>query len=987
MKKTFLCVLLLFSLFAALAAQSSDSYESDSVNEDINEQYETFSWSPVAKAKQYGVTIEKWDEAQEIWTDFKEVKTNEATLEVLFTPGLYRVSICVYNFIGRKSAPSDWVQFKILEENVPYLNDKLLTKNGFWNVPVLNLNHSGTEASDSADSLEYITPEKDFGQNTMLVKGRNIFSPKTEFYLIPKEEGEGQAFINLSDDRREQKLNILYRNSKEYSVVVSYDPSILKPGYYSLEVRNQGDNRDSVDILVVDNSSFQIFPDKGFEIDSHYSVNSILLGSTSEYEISIDGKGLNSSMEFYFEPTTGPYAYPFETQMLRTRSPLTITETSKKDDSTGEVKLVCDTQNLRTGYYNLVAKDWDGTISKFLCLVKNPFETDYTKSIKKLKSKFNKKTEYVDFSIQDARFSENKTYTLVSEYDSDIDSNNKVPLNLSNNGKKLVAKLSPNQLTFGKYALMIEDEYSSDVVYCTIDNTLKITTTKMSDEAIEKAFFRTPKTDAEVTLDTDDTGSIQFSDSKIEMTKRMPPLFSNVRLDLSLLEDNGKVVDAEIDLLNFKYVSLALGYENTNISNAVTHGMFSVLRFELDNQYFAPYLGAGIGINLMPPVDGIETFDDAINMFKDKNQYYATAQLGAKILTIFDVRYNLIYNNVFGVGPYFTERFSFGTTFPIRNYKFKRKVVTQAAQISKPGVMNVTNFLAPDSKVDSVTILQSSSIGGFEGFSNIEKVSIDTTVQIIDENAFRGCENLYSVSFEERYDTEGKPLTIKSNAFAGDNLIDTIYLPYRTSVVHSGAFANWTNGQNIILCWNEDDETQRDLTGLKNCAASVHYENGDLFNATFKTPLEDERNWVPLNNLEIENVSILQDEKYTLGIRLRGVGNKWYKTELDTWINQESSADVIDFLKSGDTLSFMAQGNGNKYDVILTTQDGGYFYYRFDTDADELVRVEVPYKKFKKYDYSSQKKLDVNNIKMFCIMPMCKGEWNNISFFDFEVTK
>ena len=177
MKKTFLCVLLLFSLFAALAAQSSDSYESDSVNEDINEQYETFSWSPVPKAKQYGVTIEKWDEAQEIWTDFKEVKTNEATLEVLFTPGLYRVSICVYNFIGRKSAPSDWVQFKILEENVPYLNDKLLTKNEYWKVPVLKLNNSGTQTLDSDDALDFITPEKDFGQNTMLVKGRNIFSP------------------------------------------------------------------------------------------------------------------------------------------------------------------------------------------------------------------------------------------------------------------------------------------------------------------------------------------------------------------------------------------------------------------------------------------------------------------------------------------------------------------------------------------------------------------------------------------------------------------------------------------------------------------------------------------------------------------------------------------------------------------------------------------------------------------------------------------
>ena len=986
MKKTFLCVFLLFSLFAALAAQSSDSYESDSVNEDINEQYETFSWSPVPKAKQYGVTIEKWDEAQEIWTDFKEVKTNESTLEVLFTPGLYRVSICVYNFIGRKSAPSDWVQFKILEENVPYLNDKLLTKNEYWKVPVLKLNNSGTQTLDSDDALDFITPEKDFGQNTMLVKGRNIFSPKTEFYLIPKEEGGEQAFVNWSDDnRKEQKLNILYRNSKEYSVVVSYDPSILKPGYYSLEVRNQGSYIDDIDILVVDNSSFQIFPDKGFEIDSHYSVNSILLGNTSTCEISIDGKGLNSSMEFYLEPATGPYAYPFESQMPRSLSSLQIESNDKKGDSTGEVTLLCNTSELRTGYYNLVAKDWDGTTSKFLCLIKNPFATDYTKSIKKLKSKFNKKTEYVDFSIQDARFSEYKTYTLVSEYNPDIDSNNKVPLNLEDNGKKLIAKLSPSQLTFGKYALMIEDEYSSDVVYCTIDNTLKISATKLSDEAIEKAFFRTPKKDSEVTLDTDDTGSIQFSDSKIEMTKRMPPLFSNVRLDLSLLEDNGKIIDAEIDLLNFKYVSLALGYENTNISNAVSHGMFSVLRFAFDNQYFAPYLGAGIGINLLPPVDGIESFDDAIDMFKNKNQYYGTAQLGAKILTIFDVRYNLIYNNIFGVSPYFTETISFGTTFPIRNYKFKRKVITQTAQISKPGVMNVTNFIEADAKVDSVTILQSSSIGGFEGFTNLEKVNIDTTVQIIDENAFRGCENLYSVSFEERFDREGKPLTIKTNAFAGDNLIDTLYLPYRTSVVQSGAFANWTNGQNIILCWNADDTTQRDLTGLKNCAASVHYENGDLFNATFKTPLEDERNWVPLNNLEIENVSILQDDKYTLGIRLRGLGNKWYKTELDTWINQESPADVIDFLKSGDALSFMAQGNGNKFDVILTTQDGGYFYYRFDTEAEELVRVEIPFKKFKKYAYSSQKKLDVNNIKMFCIMPMCKGEWNEVSCFDFEV--
>lgn len=984
MKKTFVFILLLFSLFAALTAQTSAS-AADSVNEDINEQYETFSWSPVAKAKQYGVTIQKLDISSEEWTDFKEVKTNETTLEVLFSPGTYRVSICVYNFIGRKSKPSDWVQFKILEENVPYLNDKLLTKNVFWNVPVLKLNNSATQPLVSDNALDFIKPEKDFGQNTMLVKGRNIFSPKTEFYLIPKEEGEGQPFVNWSDERREQKLNILYRNSKEYSVVVSYDPSTLKPGYYSLEVRNQGSYKDAVDILVVDNSSFQISPDKGFEIDSHYSVNSILLGKSETYELSIDGKGLNSSMEFYFEPTTGPYVYPFESQLLRTRSSLQVESAAKKSESTGEVTLLCNTQELRTGYYNLVAKDWDGTTSKFLCLVKNPFANDYTKSIKKLKSKFNKRTDYVDFTIQDARFSTDKTYTLVSEYNSETDSNNKVPLTLLSNGKKLTAKLSPNQLTFGKYALMIEDEYTSDVVYCTIDNSLKISTTRLSEEAIEKAFFRTPKKDAEVTLDADDTGSIIFADSKVEMKKRMPPLFSNVRFDLSILEEGGRLFDLEMDVLHFKYASLSLGYENEAIHEDTTHRMFSMLRFELDNEYFAPYLGAGMGLNIIPPYDGISSFDDFLGIFKDKNQYYATAQLGVKLLTILDVRYNLVYNNVFGANPYFSENISFGTTFPIRSYKFKRKVITQEAQITKPGVMNVTNFIEPQAKVDSVTILQSSSIGGFEGFMNLEKVDIDASVQVIDENAFRNCENLTTVFFEERYDTEGLPLTIKANAFANDNMIDTIYLPYRTSVVNSGAFANWTNGQNIILCWTEEDETQRDLTGLKNCTASVHYANGELFNGNFDTPLDDERNWVPLNNLEIENVSILQDNKYLLGMRLKGVGNKWYKTELATWINQDSPASVTDFLKSGNSLSFMAQGNGNKYDVIITTQDGGYFHYTFKTDDKDLVRIEVPYKKFKKYAYSSQKKLDVNNIKMFCIMPMCNGEWNDVSFFDFEV--
>ena len=218
-------------------------------------------------------------------------------------------------------------------------------------------------------------------------------------------------------------------------------------------------------------------------------------------------------------------------------------------------------------------------------------------------------------------------------------------------------------------------------------------------------------------------------------------------------------------------------------------------------------------------------------------------------------------------------------------------------------------------------------------------------------------------------------------------MIDTIYLPYRTIKVEAAAFAEWTNGQNIILEWNSDDTFERDLSGLQYCSATVHYLNGEIFKGSFATPLDDERNWVKINELDIKNVSVLEDDIYVLGMRVRGRGRKWYRTELDSWINQSSPQQALDYIKSGDRIIFKVQGDGNKYDFVLTTEEGGYFYYRFATEEGEVTTVEIPYKKMKKYSYSSQKKLDVNNIKMFCIMPMCKDEYNEASFFDFEVVK
>ncbi len=988
MKRTFLCLLLLFSLFSTLAAQSTDS-------ETVNEQYEQFSWDPVAKAKQYGVTIEKYDEAKDIWVDYKEIRTKETQAEILFTPGVYRVSIASYNLMGRKSQGSEWVQFKILEENIPYLNEKAFSKHPVWKVPVLYLKKSTNPNATSQnqvnlpddDYINYITPSELFGQNAILVKGRNIFSPKTQFYLIPKEEGGTQEFVNLCDDRKEQKLNILYRNSKDYSVVVSYDPSTLSPGYYSLEVRNPGSNNDAIDILVLDDVPSQITPEKGFEVDEHYNVNAISIANANTYDFSVMAKGLNSTAGFYLEPTTGPYTYPFETEISRQRVEAQVTGVYKQGASSAQITLSCPTEMLRTGYYNIVAQNWDGSTSKFLCLVKRPFDHDYTKAVKKLKTKFNKKTEFVDVTLQDVKFDAGKTYTLVSAYDEITDSNNRVVLDLNPSGKKLVGKLLPDQLTIARYALLIEDGFTSDIIYCEIDNTLKVSMDKMTSSEIEKTFFRPAGEGRQVMLDADQTGSIKFFDNEIQMTKRMPFFLSDMRFDMSFLKDSTTVIDLEFDLFNLQYASLSVGSEFKIIGDDTKIGVYSVLRFSIPNTYFSPYIGAGIGETLAFPENGISSFGDALSMFKNKQEVYGIAQAGVLLFTVLDVKYNLFLNGMLTDSRYFSDSISFGFLFPLRDYKFKRKVITRYAQITQPGQLEASAFLEPAANVDDIEIFDSDSVGGFEGFYNLEQITIANSVTVIEENAFRDCSNLWGVMFKDFYEKSGAPLVIKSGAFANDTQINELYLPYRTTEVKSGAFDGWTNGQNIILSWNEDDEVERDLLGLLNCNATVHYSNGDIFKGSYKTPLDDERNWVKLNELEVTNVSVYYQDLYALGMRVRGMGMKWYRTELDSWINQTSNEEALDYIKSGNKITFKVQGDGNTYDFVLTTNDGGYFYYRFKTKDGDMTTVEIPYKKMKKYSYSSQKKLDVNNIKMFCIMPMCKNEWDEASFFDFEVTK
>jgi len=980
MRKTIICIFLIISILPALIAQEDNSLKS------VNEQYENFSWTPVAKARQYELVIEKNDPTTKLWTDYKIIKTQETSLEILFSPGIYRLALASYNLIGRRSKQSDWIEFQILEESVPRLLERFFSKSREWNIPVLYVSKNGGPLPDTPDSKNYIQAPQGYSDNTLLVKGRNIFSPNTEFYLTPIDSvPEGaKEYINICSDRKEQRLKVIQRNSKECSVVVSYDKEALSSGYYNLEVRNPGEDPSCVELLVLDDSLSRLQPQQGFEADPHYNVNSFTLSGSDQYEFSVLASGVNSLTEFYMEPVSGAASYPFESSLPRKTVALTLIESSKQENDYARLDFSCSTEELKSGYYNFTAKNWDGTLAKFICLVKRPFDHDYTGDVKKIKTKFNKKTEFVDVTINDKRFDISKTYTLVSQYDENIKANYRVPLQLSPAGKKLTGVLLPDQLTIAKYALLIEDEYSSDVIYCDIDNRLILSPQKMTASQIEKTFFR-PEGGEELTLDTDDSGSITFEDNKMEMIKRMPAFFNGFKVDLSIKSDGIIMLGSELDLFNIGFLGLSAGYRYTSNSGEDLHGLYSSLRFAIPNQYVQPYLGIGVGQNLIFPEEGIKNFDSVKQMLLNKEEASLFAQAGILLFTVIDIRYNLVLNSVF-TDPYYSEFLSVGFAFPLRSYKFKRNVLTHKAIINKTGVLNGPDFIEAVSDVDRLELLDSYSVGGFADYKGIEEITIGPSVAIIQSNAFRDCKKLTEVYITEKI-TEEVPLTIKSGAFAGNTQISSMLLPARTRTVEEGAFEGWTNGQVIRLNWNEDDSTERDLRGLENCSATILYYNDQVYKGNYKTPLDDSLNWMSATGFDVDNVSILKDDLYVLGISVNGFGYSGVRSELDEWINQTSPAEVLDYLKSGDGLSFMVQGDGNKYDLVITTEEGGYFYYRFKSKENMLTQVEALYDKFKAFGFSSQKKLDINKIKMICILPMCKGEWDDISLFDFEVYK
>ena len=82
------------------------------------------------------------------------------------------------------------------------------------------------------------------------------------------------------------------------------------------------------------------------------------------------------------------------------------------------------------------------------------------------------------------------SYTLVSEFDKKSGINYKIPLSFYSNGKKLTAQLVPDDIEyFGKYALIAENNFESDVIFCSVDNRFRLSIENLSQKEIKDSFF------------------------------------------------------------------------------------------------------------------------------------------------------------------------------------------------------------------------------------------------------------------------------------------------------------------------------------------------------------------------------------------------------------------------------------------------------------------------------------------------------------------
>jgi len=998
MKKLAALFFILFALTFSFFSQTGETEK----NLQPNAHYETIKWDSVAKSRKYQVDIEKVDDKGK-WKKVFSKQTKDTSLEVLLEPGSYRVSISTFNILGKKTA-SEWTEFQVLNEKIPYLFNNYYKKDPNWNVPVLYIDFKNNDLSKLDGYENFIKAEQGFSENSFFIKGKNIFSPSTTFSLIPSNSAldEGKPYTPIFDERKTVPLTILQRDTKKGGVYVSYEPDSLFTGYYKLEAKNAS-NTSSYGIFVFADRKLNISPE-GFEQDLRYKVNSFYIPSSGNVKLSLVGVGITSMSRFTLIPSYDDgINYPLAEIGPRGSVELSVEATSVVSAAGFvQVDFLCDSQKLTPGYYYINVENEDNDSAKVLVLAKIRTDQDNGIEINKVKTKFNKRTKKIDFTIIGKNFDKDAELSILSEFSNKTASNNRVDLsNINYSATKLTASVPAEDVVFGNYALLIKNKKGFSSFYFYIDKHFRSNSISLSPEKAEALFLRPESELSTIDFNSNIKEKIDFFENKVRVIQKVPPLFPYFRFtfDLNMADLSSIAFKFEFDIINVNWFYLDLGVKYNPSYDAESEGSNELgaelfARITYPGYMLCPFIGLGVGYNLVDPQCGFNlinlpsgfesTSTIASNGFLGSSDLYFMGQAGFILMQFFDIRYTFEMHYFLNDNQDYQIKnmLSIGTRIPLRRASYVRQVLSRGASITKAGGVYAYDY-DNLSDVDEIKFDRGvTEINGFENNKKLESVTVSNTVTSLGAKAFKDCSNLSEVVFEE----DSSLKVISSQAFANDKLIKLIRIPESVTKIEEFAFENWTNGQTIYLGWPRNSDVKRDLSGLENTNALIIYEDNQVYNPlSYQTVFNNPENWknvvLGINN-DYSNVFVYKDNSYHSSIKVNGI----IRTDKEDFIYRNSPALIVNTVKFAKKIKFSVLGDGNKYMLCVVTRDGGCFAKEFKTKSEDVKHISISMNSLKRMDSSKVRKLDKQQIVFVQIVPVVEINRSCLAYFyDFEV--
>lgn len=830
------CVLVLFSFF---------SFAQDAVETTVsNGNTETIRWEAVSNAKKYQLAIEKLTDDGR-WEHYKTINTTKTYYKADLVPGDYRVSITGLNVLGRKGTASDWIQFRVISNVVPYIYKDCLKKLKEWNSPVLYISRSGRDVRSFPDYKKSIVAPEGFPANSFYIKARNIFYSDTEFYLEPVDKSidGGKDYALYGRQRERVPLEVLKKESNKFGIYLSYDPSKLYSGYYNFVAVNPGGAKVEKSILVIAEEELSL-KEVYSEIDNRYQIRTFDIIENKPFDISLDVAGVDSSTSYYLIQNNEVDYYPFDTKKIVDECYGKINSQRYLSNGNYHVELSFNCDNLETDFYNLIIATSDGRTESVLLHGIKDFVTPENRkeSIKKVSSKYQKKTKKVLVTIKGEELNPDYKYTLISQYDNQKKSNTKIPLTVQRKGmSSLTATVAPDLLDFVVYALQVDTPEGTFVYTVELDNHFKFSAKNMKDEVFNRTFYRPEVTEnADALLLNDAAENKVYEVSNNIRVKTMVPVFApytrfNFALDTSSNVKDINYFDLKLgfDMLNFGWISFIPGVYVSIANNKLLEDTFVDYAATLDMRlmvpgvYFSPYVGAGVGYKLVNYGQFIG-FNNILNpSYLKQCDLFANVSAGVTLFSFLDMSYSLELHNLLSDGNYyFRDRMNLGIRIPIRQNYYKMEIAGQTYKFMNQEVVNGSDY---EFDSDKYVILSFSDgveeVGGFTGIKSLTEVGLYNTVLKIYDDGFANCPNLKSFVISRYSDFE----SIGARAFMNDKSISRITIPSSVIYIGKDAFAGWTKKQKIILNWSSNNKIERNLEGLKNTKAVVEYMDGTPF--------------------------------------------------------------------------------------------------------------------------------------------------------------